>query len=69
MHSRRWLRTGRAHPLITANLRSEQHFGAGVHLFDLDAGQMRKELLEGITQPDNESPSDAHHTVRTRARE
>ena len=45
----------------------EEHSGVRVHLFDLDASQMREQLLDGVTRPDNDSSSGAHHTVRARA--
>jgi hypothetical protein len=41
----------------------------GTHLLYLDAGQMRKELLDGITPPNNDSSSGIHHTVRARAQD
>ncbi len=64
-HSGRQLRAGRAedHHLTTHDGR-EEHNGAGVHLFDLDGGEVRKELPDGVTQPDNDSSSDAQHTIR-----
>ncbi|MEV7630773.1 hypothetical protein, partial [Actinoplanes sp. NPDC089786] len=30
-------------------------------------GQVRKKLLDGITQPDNDSSADVHHTFCARA--
>ena len=52
MPSDRFEQAGQAPP--SAYRDSENNFGAGARLLDLDAGQMRKESLYGITQPDND---------------
>jgi hypothetical protein len=67
MDSGRRLRAGRTYPHVTTHGGHEQHSGVGVHLFDLDVGQMREQLLDGVTRPDNDSSSGVHHTVRARA--
>ena len=66
MNSRRRLRTGRTYAYGTAYSRCEEELSVGVHLFDVDTGKVRKQLLDGITRSDNDSSSDVHHTVRAR---
>ena len=67
MHPGRRLRADRTGASITAHGRGDDDFGARLDLLDLDTGQVRKELLDGITQPDNDSSTDAHHTICARA--
>jgi SAM-dependent methyltransferase len=63
MDSGRRLGASRAHACITAHSSGEDQFSIGAHFFDLNANEVRKELLDGITQPDNDSSSDIHHTI------
>ncbi|GGN48242.1 hypothetical protein FHR83_007643 [Actinoplanes campanulatus] len=68
MDSRRRLRAGGTLSFVPTHGGYEDQFSVGVHLFDLDADQMRKKLLDGITQPDNDSSFKISHGVRARAR-
>ncbi|MEV7629826.1 hypothetical protein [Actinoplanes sp. NPDC089786] len=54
MDSGRRLRAGRACPRVTTHGGHEEQSGVRVHLFDLDVGQMREQLLDGVTRPDND---------------
>jgi hypothetical protein len=55
MHPGRRFRAGRARARVTAHGGGDDNFDARLHLLDLDTGQVRKELLDGIAQPDNDS--------------
>jgi hypothetical protein len=53
--------------LITTHGGCDDNFGARLHILDLDTGQVREELLDGIAQPNNDSSADAHHAICARA--
>ena len=67
IHPKRRLRADGTYTLDTTDPGGEQHVNAGAQLVDLDACEVRKKLFDGITQPDNDSSSAAHHTIRARA--
>ena len=63
MDWRRRRRAGGTYSFVPTHGGYENKFSVGAHLFDHDADQMRKKLLDGITQSDNDLSLKIHHTV------